>query len=352
VRIHRIERFKVNIPFKRKFSISHFTRAASESVFVKVLLEDGSLGWGEALPRNYVTGETQDTVLLALDELFIPRVKGWDIGSFEELVDKLNEFKARKETNNALCAIELALLDAYGCSFKRSISELFDNNKDWVRYSGVVSLNSSVFSLLKMRLFGFKDYKVKVKEDLSKIRRIKNILGNAELRADVNAAWRTEEAMDKIARAETYLSAIEEPVDGIEATNDVAANSNIRIIADESLCTLSDAKKLKNVIFNIRIAKCGGLLKSQQIYYYAKDNGIKCILGCHVGESGVLTAAGRHFALGNDFLYHEGSYNRFLLEKDVTADLTFSKGGIAWPISGHGLGVEVDQDILRKYTVK
>jgi muconate cycloisomerase len=75
-------------------------------------------------------------------------------------------------------------------------------------------------------------------------------------------------------------------------------------------------------------------------------------LGCQVGETGILSAAGRHFATsvaGIRFL--EGSYDRHLLAERLTReDVTFGYGGRASALAGSGLGVSVDPQALARVT--
>ena len=79
--------------------------------------------------------------------------------------------------------------------------------------------------------------------------------------------------------------------------------------------------------------------------------GVSYQLGCQVGESGVLSAAGRHFASCVDGVrYLEGSYARFLLLEDVIEeDVSFGYGGSARSLTGAGLGVTVNERVLNKY---
>ena len=49
-------------------------------------------------------------------------------------------------------------------------------------------------------------------------------------------------------------------------------------------------------LFNLRLSKCGGFIPSLRLAQYAKQQGLGCQLGCQVGETAVLSAAGRHFA--------------------------------------------------------
>ncbi|MFH1641452.1 MAG: enolase C-terminal domain-like protein [Nanoarchaeota archaeon] len=353
----KIETYRLDLPFHKKFVISHSTREVSESVIVKVSLDNGIYGYGECLPRKYVTGETQESVLKTLRDSLIPKVEKWKIKNYSDLINKLRKIEVNKNQNCALCALELALLDSYGKHFKKSVEQIFSGPYlDKIYYSGVISGGDGFFKkLLKIKLFGFKSVKIKVgmDNDLRNLKTARKILGNkVDIRVDANCAWGVSETLGKVGEFKKLnISAIEQPVKTIEEINKVAAKSKIPIIADESLCNLDDAKKLKNVIFDIRISKCGGLLKSLEIYNYAKKKGITCMLGCHVGESGILTAAGRHFALGvRDLKYLEGSYNHFLLKEDITKeDLTFGRKGAARRIEGYGLGIRVDKELIKRH---
>jgi muconate cycloisomerase len=77
-------------------------------------------------------------------------------------------------------------------------------------------------------------------------------------------------------------------------------------------------------------------------------------LGCQVGETALLSAAGRHFAASVAGLrYVEGSYDRYLVRANVgTADLTFGWGGWAPALPGPGLGVQVDPQALSRVTLR
>src|SRR6516164_8308487 len=52
----------VKIPLKKTIRHASFTRDENDSLIVCCRLDDGTTGWGEGLPREYVTGETIDTV--------------------------------------------------------------------------------------------------------------------------------------------------------------------------------------------------------------------------------------------------------------------------------------------------
>jgi len=81
---------------------------------------------------------------------------------------------------------------------------------------------------------------------------------------------------------------------------------------------------------------------------YLRRHRISFQIGCHLGESGILSAAGRILCLlCNDALYYDGSYDEHLLEKNVTLEnVSFGSGGEASPLNGPGLGIEVGSQNL------
>jgi muconate cycloisomerase len=187
--------------------------------------------------------------------------------------------------------------------------------------------------------------------DLEILQRAREILGwDVDIRVDANCAWSAPEALRRIKEMQSYrISAVEQPVakadfEGLQA---VSAASGVPIIADESLCNEADARRLIDLkachIFNIRLSKCGGPLAAHRIRQMAQAAGIRCQLGCHVGETSILSAAGRHFASCDpELVYLEGSFSPFLFSREpVAQSVVFGHGGVALPLTGAGLGIEV-----------
>jgi muconate cycloisomerase len=132
----------------------------------------------------------------------------------------------------------------------------------------------------------------------------------------------------------------------------------VPIMLDESLCGEVDARRAIDGglcdLFNVRLSKCGGFVPSLRLVQLARRAGLGCQLGCQVGETAILSAAGRHFAGSvGELRYVEGSYDRFLVRQALgTRDLTFRRGGWAEALTGGGLGVEIDPEALRRVTLR
>jgi muconate cycloisomerase len=129
-------------------------------------------------------------------------------------------------------------------------------------------------------------------------------------------------------------------------------------MVDESLVTLEDARQLVDAgacdLFNIRISKCGGLSNCLKLARTAEKAGLAYQLGAHIGETSVLSAAGRHLALSlPEVRFVEGSSGGFLLREDLSLEsLQFEPGGKGRPLSGPGLGIDVSEEKLTALAIE
>ena len=107
-------------------------------------------------------------------------------------------------------------------------------------------------------------------------------------------------------------------------------------------------------LFNLRLSKCGGFIPSLRLAQLARRHGLGYQLGCQVGETALLSAAGRQFACSVAGLrYLEGSYDRHLVREALgTEDITFRWGGWAPALPGPGLGVTLDPRALERVTIR
>ena len=209
-------------------------------------------------------------------------------------------------------------------------------------------------------MYHFGDVKTKVgvegQDDERRIRWFRWLLGpRVDLRIDANEAWHAAELLDRVRPLLRFsLAALEQPVphSEVEALTDLRRRLGVPVMLDESLCGFPDAlaavKRSTSDMFNVRLSKCGGILPSLRIVGLAQRSGLGLQLGCHPGETAILSAAGRHAASRVAGLsWVEGSYDRHILKSNVTGeDITFGYGGWASPLKGPGLGIAVDPGAL------
>ena len=75
------------------------------------------------------------------------------------------------------------------------------------------------------------------------------------------------------------------------------------------------------------------------------------IFGAHVGESAILSFAGRHLAATcPGAAYLEGSFSKYVLQEDlVSQEISLGAGGAVPVPQGAGLGVDIDSAALQKW---
>jgi len=385
MRVTGLSIYLLTLPLKQKIKHASASRDDSINLLVCCRLADGTIGWGEGVPREYVTGETPDGAVTRLVDTSWKRQIDRDCDDWSQVVEMCDAMRVSGHdedprgcsTNAARCAVELSLLDAFGRYFGEPVSavtKVFEPAKEifqprrFVYYSGGItsaSRHKERISALKMRAYGFRDCKVKVGVDDDEAVRmavIRRWLGRrAVIRIDANEAWSADETVRKVRSLEPYgIASVEQPVshEEVDSLTDVRRRIDTPVMLDESLTSFADAQSAiahqTCDLFNIRLSKCGGYLNSLRLAAIATKAGMGYQLGCHPGESGVLSAAGRHWATTvKNIRFLEGSYDRHLLKRLVTCeDITFQYGGRAPALTGPGLGVTIDENMLAELAEK
>jgi L-Ala-D/L-Glu epimerase len=381
--VTELQLFVVDLPFKTAFRHAAAARTSSESLFLRMTLDSGVEGWGEALPRAYVSGESRQDAFALLRDQILPALVGRTFQSLPEVLSFLEKCDGKAPSEwvppdvpqtSAWCCVDLALLDAFGRESGHLVSpggQPSEGALERYRYSGVVSAERGwpyVKSLLKMRAFGFPQVKLKLGEDgaLQAARTARRLLGRrVDLRVDANMAWNVDQALSAISQLSSVgIRSFEQPI----AAGDLAglarlvAETSAQIVVDEGL---TDRDSLQRFISqractgaNVRISKCGGLIGAYARCREALEAGLMLQVGCQVGESSLLSAA--HLTLLQALApltpgvrYAEGCFGRHLLRQDPASPVVqFGYGGRPpRRPAGPGLGVQVDQTMLARWTV-
>ncbi|HEV3146089.1 MAG TPA: dipeptide epimerase [Gemmataceae bacterium] len=383
MKIAELTAFHVRIPLRRPIRHASHTRTETDNVIVRCVLADKSEGFGEGLPREYVTGETIDSALELLKRSDLPSQfeNCRDFAAVLQWAERLrlapvSGDERQCQGNAARCAVELAVLDAYGRAFgeplmnvtKMVAPELYQP-RERVQYSGAIaSARGWKLRLVAgiMRCYGFRQVKLKVGipgyNDAKRTRSLRRIAGRKmDLRVDANESWSLDEAVEKIRALEPAgITSVEQPVthENLSSLPGIRKQVRTPIMVDESLCSRVDAERAVSLqacdLFNLRLSKCGGFIPTLRLAQFARQNNLGYQLGCQVGETAILSAAGRHFATSvQGIRYLEGSYDRHLVQESLgQEDLTFRRGGWAGALVGCGLSFTVDSSALAAVTVR
>ena len=317
--IESIKLHQVEIPFSMSIAHNLKERKQTQSLVVELITKENQRGYGEAAPRMYVTGES----ISGLVHIFQTKLSNITFPAFNNTIDIKEWIQQCSESihqaPSLFAAIEIALLDLLGQYKECSIDRFFSSeNSNELIYSGVIPYlpKEKYISVLNMvQKLQLPHVKIKVgnENDLEYLQVAREILGNEiDIRVDANRSWTLYEAIDKIHSFEPFnISAVEEPLRKNYSLYlpELINNINTPLILDESVCSLEEARYYadrinpESIIFNIKISKVGGLNNASELFHFAKERNIECQLGCHVGETAILTAAGRLFAKSHAVKY-------------------------------------------------
>jgi muconate cycloisomerase len=369
MQIDRVNIYKIMLPFMNGFTHSRRNAFYSENIIVEISADKGGItGFGEGAPRPNITGQAEITIARATS--FVN--SGWfpwelnHVSQIREFVDRLPD---RYDVNPAVCAIESALLDVLGKREGKYITAYFPNRfyTDTVRYGAPVTLgdkNTITELCNRIKKIGIKQLRVKMGKDVAANKEalgtVVSVFGHdCDLRLDPNGIWDKDLAFRHIPVIDAYnVQVVEEPMESDAAGFDAFAKKmlsmKVKLMACQSAPTLKEVANICREghyrMVNVKLSRSGGYHRSLKIISFLRERGVSFQIGSHLGESGLLSAAGRGLCLlCRDAVYCDGSYDLYLLaENTTTIPVSFGPEGKAGPLKGAGLGVEVDDERIKR----
>ena len=368
--INKITIYPIELPFKGDFSISIRKGLSSRIVLVEIVDQSGGIrGYGEALPVKDVTGETTGTVIDSINDFIKNRRFPWDLENVTQIWRFVDSLPDVRYENAARCAIETALLDALGKGENKSVLEYFDHRylTTKVKYGASITLGDrqKVEKICRLiHSFGINHLRIKMGKDFHQNRDTVEVVramfsDDCEIRIDPNQVWDSDLAFKHIPLIEeNRIRIVEEPFPTdnprFREYFEIMTNMGVGLMACESAVTLDDIRKIAQEgyygMINVKLCRSGGFRRSLKMIDYIRNLGLRYQIGCSLGESGLLSAAGRALCLlSGDAVYYDGSYDKFILAENTTVEpVSFKQGGEAGPLNGPGLGVGVDPENLKR----
>jgi len=342
-----IEAFALAIPFNVAFKHASAERATTQALWIEARTRDGTVGFGEGCPREYVTAES----MRSAQTFVAAHRRDWlqSIRDIDALTDWVERHRGDIDANPAAwTAVELALLDLIGKGERKPVESLLGLQQVAGRFRYTAVLGDSASRQFEAQLAhyleaGFRDFKIKLsgerERDLAKVQALaaSGVFPKA-VRADANNLWRDSSvAIRALGALEFPFFALEEPLQAgdHEGMHRIARAVDAKIILDESLLRADQLgpfdASADRWIANVRVSKMGGLLRSLEFVSEARRRGLRVIVGAHVGETSLLTRAGLTVASSaRDLLVaQEGAFGTHLLARDVVEPpLMFGPGGV------------------------
>ncbi|MEM1429868.1 MAG: enolase C-terminal domain-like protein [Pseudomonadota bacterium] len=334
-----------------------------EIVVLRLTLEDGTEGWGEAAPWSVFTGSAEAS-FAALARYIAPLVVGRRIGARASILDQAA--KAVAHCTEAKAALETALLDAQARRVGLPLHALLGGRcRDRIALSCSLAdpaWDNDLALLERLRADGVGIVKLKAgfaghAFDVMRLEALRRDYPEVRVRVDYNQGLQPDAAASCVRDVARFApDFIEQPVRadlwGMMAR--LRERLDVPLLADESVFGPEDMLRAARAGIadgvSVKIMKAGGLTRAQTVARIAGAAGLSAY-GGDMFETGIAHLAGAHMiaatpeiTLGCEF--YQSRY--FLAEDLLTEPIALEAGALVVP-RAPGLGREVDPEKVRRY---
>ncbi|MBC1827533.1 dipeptide epimerase [Listeria seeligeri] len=308
----KITKIKTHIvPIQLSSTFKTALREVSHVNVVRVYIhfDNGIVGIGEAAPTHVITGDTEASITSAINDIFGPFLIGRELDEELTILDEMKSLLVHNSSPKA--AIDIALHDALAKANSKPLYEFLGGGSPRLETDYTISIGTpeKMVQDAKTKVAeGFKSLKIKlgldpVEIEVAKIRRMNEALGGKiPFRIDANQGWTPDVAIQILNEwSDIPIDFIEQPVKSWDFAGmaKVTANTNIPIMADESLFGIHDAKRLLDEkccnLLNIKLMKSAGIKEARAIHDLASEYKVDCMIGTMI-EGYVSLSAAAHFA--------------------------------------------------------
>lgn len=357
MKIISVDTFPISLRLSEPIHMSHLSFDRSNNVVVKVITDTGLVGWGEGVPSMDVTGETQASIVVSVEELG-SRLIGEDPLQRTALWLKLRASVHGNST--AIGALDIALHDLAGKALGLSVADLLGGvSRDRIpalTLIGSGDRRADMDKLAARREAGFGWFKLKVGiGDLNDEAETLALMAedrDSVVCGDANGRWDEQESARFLsALSGSRVRFMEQPTLATAALMRLAERWPVALCADESARGLDDLVTLGQSAVagvSLKLIKHGGITGVMQGAALCDQLGLKINLAGKVAESAISTAANLHCAAamsGTPFGCSPSNQN---LETDVCDDPPTVVGGEYRLPTAPGLGIEVSEARLHE----
>lgn len=371
MKITNIDCIPVRVPIRPELAIRARggTHSVSPFLLVRIHTDEGICGLGEVSCTPRWSGEDQVSAAHFIRTILQPALAGEDPRDIERLSARMRASISGHPFTRA--ALEMALWDILGKVAGLPVYRLLGGpvrESVPIKWSISGTEPSRAAAIANWALEqGFETMKVKVGidpvQDIARVRAVREAIGpKIRLGIDANGAWTPATAVTMIRRLEDFdIFFAEQPVPpgDPEWLAEVRRQVRVPIVADESVYSPQDGLAIIKAraadAFSVYVGKSAGVGQARKIASLAESAMLGCTIGSNL-EMGVGTAAMIHLAMASPGITAEE------LPCDIIGPLYYADEilleplplvrGKALPIDRPGLGIELDEEKVRMYTVE
>ncbi|HJW15739.1 MAG TPA: dipeptide epimerase [Flavisolibacter sp.] len=333
-----------NLKFKYPFGISRGTKTHQPTLIVE-LQHLGHTGYGEAPAISYYHIPVEKMIEdLERKKVFTEKFAFTEPERYWHYLHHL--FPAN---SFLVCALDIAGWDLYGKIKGKPLKELWSMEKPLsprTDYTIGIDTIDKMVEKLKEKLWPIYKIKLGTDRDIEILEQLRKHTDSI-FRIDANAAWKAEEALEKIkVFKDLGVEFIEQPLakDDWDGMKYLFERSPLPLIADESCVAEEDVEKCHNHFhgINIKLTKCSGITPALRMIKRARELDMKVMIGS-MNESSVGSAAIAHLMPQADYIDADGP---LLLEEDVATGLIYNDNGDIQTSAQPGLGISYNGGVL------
>lgn len=282
----------IDIPITDPFIVATGVRVVAENIFVRITLNNGTHGYGEAAPFPEVGGEDRESCLAALERLASSLI-GESVEDYHALAHGMSEQALTHPA--ARCGLETAVIDAYCRVSNNPMWQLWGDSDVRARETDITipitDLDKTVTLARGWYEKGFRLFKMKVGKDVENdIRRLEAVhrtLPGISFIGDGNQGFSRQDCLtfaEGVKRFGGRMVLLEQPVvrADLDSMAAIRRETGIPIAADESVRSLADAQEVvargAADYINIKIMKTG-VAEAVEIASFTKASGLKLMIG-------------------------------------------------------------------------
>ena len=361
IRIARVDHWLVRMPLAETILWGSGKRSGTTRLICRIQTRDGGIGWGETISLI-------DNVPAVFAKIVAPLAAGYSIADAERFhrhVLGAGYYHHKRAAVMAIAAMEMAMWDAFGRRAGLPLCALWGG-----LWRGSVAASAYIFVSDPHRVRdtakrflddGFGTFKIKIgvsmQTDVPLVEAVKTVVGDCDVRADVNGAWTPGTARRQLAKLAPYdLAYVEQPLE----LDDLAGHAELRvcqtvpIALDESAYTLSDVGNIVRAgaadVVLLDPHESGGVWQVIKQAAICESVGIPVTLHSG-GELALSQAAYVHLAASIPNMSLAIDTEQTYLAGDIAPDGPRLKNGSFAVPDRPGLGVEPDVALIERYVV-
>lgn len=338
------------LPLQTTFRTSLRATNTVTDIRVRLTTDSGVVGLGSASPTPAITGETEGSIVYAIERCILPILEGRDLddeqGAFAAVQRALVGNPAAK------AAVDIALHDLYAKRHHVPLWRRIGHAPTPIATDATVSLNAvddMVAQAVQYAERGFKVLKVKLGGrdglDMDRVSRIRSsVAADITLRVDANQAWSVKESIGYLATLEKLsVDCLEQPVPAwdIEGLREVTHVSAIPVAADESVFGMRDLLRVVERraadMVNLKLMKTGGVTPALTMVQTVEAAGLQWMVGSMM-EGPISVTAAAIFAASRGCQHVDLDAGMFLYPTTLQGGVVYDGPAIALPTSD-GVGI-------------